>query len=734
MVRWLNLGVLLVAALGAARPGSAQTPSEILVTPEALSITVGQRHRLYLSAYDASGDLVANPRFTFVVSNATVIRAEADGTIVGLKPGTARIEVRAGPARATVSVTVAGGGAPSDPPAPPRVEAQADLPAEAMLTVTPATLYLLPGENARLEAQALLPSGVSAGTVRVAWTSLAPEIATVSTSGVVVGLKAGAGTILAAGSGGLTASVPVQVADGDLSLDQDRILLPPFMLDTLRVSIPSQGGRVIQGGLTFRSSDSTVVRVGPTGILQPVAPGEAEILVSGFFQERRARVVVHRPVARVKLSPPPGPVPIPVPIHGTLDFGVRLLAADSTPVPEAAMQWDVGEPSVIAFDPATRRVTAQALGVSTVTLRLMDFDPLHWTVQVVPGGLGLVPSRLALRPGERQTLVPRMLDDAGRELGPAVGVTFVSGKPEVAAIGDDGVLEARGIGAATVTAQAPWSRTATAEVFVVSDLLVSSNRYTGVGIYQVALAGAAFAPVLLDQATNVQAVWSPDRTRIAFSTNRDGQFELYLMDADGRGQLRLTQDPGADGEPAWLPDGSGLVFSSNRSGTNQIYRMAPDGSGVTALTSGPTAYAPAVSPDGRRLAFVSAREGTVDLYVMPLEGGPAEQVTRGSERESSPRFLPNGHLVWVSAKATGGSEILRWAGPGSAPAPVLTSETPISSLGVSRDGRAIAYVTGQSADPRGRSRFTLYLKDLDSAAPATVVPTGAEEQVATPSF
>jgi TolB protein len=79
---------------------------------------------------------------------------------------------------------------------------------------------------------------------------------------------------------------------------------------------------------------------------------------------------------------------------------------------------------------------------------------------------------------------------------------------------------------------------------------------------------------------------SPDGTKIAFASNRDGGMKLYIMNADGSDQKILMADSGNDGEPAWSPDGLWIAFTSDRDRHSHLYMVHPDGTGLTQLTSG----------------------------------------------------------------------------------------------------------------------------------------------------
>lgn len=64
--------------------------------------------------------------------------------------------------------------------------------------------------------------------------------------------------------------------------------------------------------------------------------------------------------------------------------------------------------------------------------------------------------------------------------------------------------------------------------------------------------------------------WSPDGQRIVFMSERDGNRELYVMNADGSNPVRLTDNVGDDNQPRWSPDGSTILFESNRDGANTV--------------------------------------------------------------------------------------------------------------------------------------------------------------------
>jgi Tol biopolymer transport system component len=156
-------------------------------------------------------------------------------------------------------------------------------------------------------------------------------------------------------------------------------------------------------------------------------------------------------------------------------------------------------------------------------------------------------------------------------------------------------------------------------------------------------------------AEDIRPALSPDRSRIVFSSDRDnpaGEFELYSMNVDGSGLVRLTNSVGSDwiGSQAWSPDGSRIVFSSTRDDPNgEIYIMNADGSGVVRLTDNSHSDGCAAwSPDGSSIAFCS---GDFLSAIYRMGTTPSSAIVRIASDGSDPNWSPDGSKI---AYMTGG--------------------------------------------------------------------------------
>ena len=137
--------------------------------------------------------------------------------------------------------------------------------------------------------------------------------------------------------------------------------------------------------------------------------------------------------------------------------------------------------------------------------------------------------------------------------------------------------------------------------------------------------------------------WSPDGRHIAFSSRRDDNWEIYVMDSDGNNPRRLTNHSANDWRPSWSPDGRHIAFSSDRDGNREIYVMDSDGSNPRRLTKHPASDGyPSWSPDGRHIAFSSRRDDNWEIYVMDSDGSNPRRLTNHSAGDGYPSWSPDG--------------------------------------------------------------------------------------------
>jgi hypothetical protein len=135
--------------------------------------------------------------------------------------------------------------------------------------------------------------------------------------------------------------------------------------------------------------------------------------------------------------------------------------------------------------------------------------------------------------------------------------------------------------------------------------------------------------------------WAPDGGRLALLTgSSDFRFgDIVLVNRDGTGRILLSAQERTDAIPVWSPDGSRLAFTSIRDGNEEIYVMNADGGDVQRLTDhAGLDRAPVWSPDGTRLAFQSDRDGNWEIYTVATGGTGLTNLTRSQEQETDPQW------------------------------------------------------------------------------------------------
>jgi Tol biopolymer transport system component len=226
--------------------------------------------------------------------------------------------------------------------------------------------------------------------------------------------------------------------------------------------------------------------------------------------------------------------------------------------------------------------------------------------------------------------------------------------------------------------------------------------------------------------------WSPDGSRIAFSRhgvqvqNGTVGWDIYLMDADGSNETRLTYDYGPHSSPTWSPDGQKIALVSYHA---QIYVMEKDGSNLLPLTNGPALnIEPVWSPDGARIAFMrfTADTDTNEIYVMDADGSNQTRLTNSPGGSRHPAWSPDGaRITFDSNRDFNGGAIYVMDADGSNQ--MALSNIPSFDLQPdwSPDGTKIAFMSlqdGYSAiylmDADGSNRVRLTSNHLNSSVSA----------------
>jgi tricorn protease-like protein len=246
-----------------------------------------------------------------------------------------------------------------------------------------------------------------------------------------------------------------------------------------------------------------------------------------------------------------------------------------------------------------------------------------------------------------------------------------------------------------------------------------------------------FAGLFTGEAGDVDEnpAWSPDGRRIAFDSNRDGNFDIFVMNSDGSEVVQLTRSltaalsdwiwvhTASDGHPAWSPDGSQIIFVSSRDNgmmtyvDTDIYVMEADGAGMANLTHGYSSveYRPNWSPDGKSIVFEGDRDpaqrspDTVelnwDLYVVNADGSGVQRLTFASVPEGQAAWSPDGtQLAYASEwedrcdiyvmEPSGRNFLQLTSGPGSAEEPDWSPDGSWIVFSSDRDGSWHLYVMG----------------------------------------
>ncbi len=259
-------------------------------------------------------------------------------------------------------------------------------------------------------------------------------------------------------------------------------------------------------------------------------------------------------------------------------------------------------------------------------------------------------------------------------------------------------------------------------VFSNAEIAFSSNRDGNREIYVMDADGTNQTRLSNNPAHDDLPSWSPDGTKVAFHSDRDGNFEIYVMNADGTNQINLTNNPGLDFQPSWSPDGTKIAFESVRDGNFEIYVMNADGTNPIRLTNNTAVDAdPSWSPNGTKVAFHSNRDGNFEIYVMNADGTNQINLTNNPAGDEVPSWSPDGTKIAFQSDRDGNFKIYVMNPDGTNQRRLTNNPAGDGAPSWSADGTKIAFLSDRDGN------WEIYVMNADGTNPVNLTNNPAAD-------
>ncbi len=634
---FVQASALLLALAGCGGDSGPAPAARIDLSPTSVTLTaIGATSTITASVKDANGALLASAPVTWssdVPTVATVASSGSSATVTAIASGSTTIRAVSGAATATLTVQVAG---------------------VRGITVSPAATAIRVGDSQAFTASVSADAGISTA---VQWTSTNPAVASVSATGVVVGVSVGSTTVRATSvaDAKFTATATITV-----SAQRSVTVAPASASITAGQSLPLTATVQLDAGLStavlWRSSATAIATVSTTGVVTGVANGSATItaastvdtLVRGF-----STITVLPSVRGVTVSPTAAAL-----FLGATQQLVGTVIVDGSV--STALTWRSGNPAVASVSNAGV-VTGLTLGTTTITALASADTTKRATATVTissrPITATIVQRNVGLNPGTTTTLTGAVLADPGV----STALNWTSSNSGVATISSSGVVSALANGSTLITAtsQADATKRDTLTVSVVPTLANTwtPQRLSG-PLYDDILSIASFS------ASN------------AFAVNYVG--DIYVWNGT-----------------AWRASASGATYSTqftavHGAGPNNVIAVGNNGvivqfngSQWSAMQSGTTRPLYGVFVEGAGSAYAVGANGTA----LRLTGSTWSATTTGTTQTLNGVWSKNGTAFAVGNTGTA----LRFNGTAWA---ALTPPTRETLNGVSGNSATDVVVVG----------------------------------------
>jgi len=205
--------------------------------------------------------------------------------------------------------------------------------------------------------------------------------------------------------------------------------------------------------------------------------------------------------------------------------------------------------------------------------------------------------------------------------------------------------------------------------------------------------------------------WSPDGKKMLYTSNIDGDLDIFAVDITDSNITQLTDYPGEDVYPAWSPDGTKILFYSKKDDpmVGDIYIMDADGSNVQRLTFDGGADYASFSPDGTKIVFNTHVDGGLEIFVMDADGSNQTRLTNNTVHDGGPRWSPDGTKIVFNSTRDGNTEYYIMNADGSNQTNITNYSGPDYYAVISPDSSRAVFTSNRDGD------FDLYLVDIDGS-------------------